>query len=110
MGWDKIPVHVVDLADSVRGQVHENMVRKNFMVSEIIAIKRALEPEVKAESRQRMLSGKPTPNWRRGETRDIIAKFAGISHGTLQKIEAVVKAASLGTGRSPFSPMRRYSC
>ena len=41
------------------------MIRKDFTPSEMVAVKRALEPEVKAESEKRMKAGKslnPTIN------------------------------------------------
>src|SRR5438105_3773666 len=50
-----IPVHVVDLDSIVRGEWAENAFRKEFTPSEIVAIKRALEPRLKAEAKERQV-------------------------------------------------------
>src|SRR5262249_60596321 len=44
LGWATIPVSVVDLEAVARGEFAENAVRKDFTLSEAVAIKRALEP------------------------------------------------------------------
>lgn len=69
---------------------------KGFTASEIVAIKRALEPKVKAEAKERQ--GTRTDLGKQlsaesAESRDIIAKFVGVSHNTLSKMEKIVEAA-----------------
>ncbi len=51
--------------------------------------------KIAAEAQQRMLAGKsdPTQKSAEGETRDILAKMAGVSHDTLSKVEKLEKAA-----------------
>jgi ParB family chromosome partitioning protein len=49
----EIPVRVLDLDEIVRGELAENADRKDFLPSEIDAIRRALEPVEKAAARQR---------------------------------------------------------
>jgi ParB/RepB/Spo0J family partition protein len=44
LGWTEIAVTVVDLNEIARGEFAENAVRKDFTLSEAVAIKRALEP------------------------------------------------------------------
>jgi hypothetical protein len=44
LGWTKIPVTVVDLAEIVRGEHAENEQRKDFTLSEAVAIKRRSSP------------------------------------------------------------------
>lgn len=44
LGWTEIPVSVVDLYQAARGEAHENFVRKDLLPSEIVALKRAIEP------------------------------------------------------------------
>lgn len=44
LGWREVPVRVVDLDDVVRGEHDENVVRKDFLPSEAVAIAKALEP------------------------------------------------------------------
>ena len=53
LGWSEIPVSVVDLDAVVRGEFAENAVRKDFTLSEAVAIKRALEPMEKAAAKER---------------------------------------------------------
>ncbi|MGB6591250.1 MAG: ParB/RepB/Spo0J family partition protein, partial [Candidatus Nitrosopolaris sp.] len=55
----EIPAHVVNLDDIVKGEISENTQRKDFSLEEIIQIKKAVEPEIKTESKKRKLSDKP---------------------------------------------------
>src|SRR5262249_36494954 len=48
LGWAEIPAIVVDLDNIARGEFAENAIRKDFTLSEAVAIKRALEPLEKA--------------------------------------------------------------
>jgi ParB-like chromosome segregation protein Spo0J len=103
LGWTDVPVTVVDLDDIVRGELAENAERKDFLPSEIDAIRRALEPIEKAAAKARMSEGGgdqrsadrvgkiSTPD--AGKTRDKIGAFAGVSGRTVEKIAAVVDAA-----------------
>jgi hypothetical protein len=97
LGWQDIPVTVVELADIVRGEFAENAMRKDFLPSEIDAIRRALEPIEKAAARERTQVGRPPggkfPRGQTGKTRDKIGSFAGISGRTVEKIAEVVRAA-----------------
>ena len=79
------------LADIVRGELAENAIRKNFLPSEIDAIRRAMEPAEKAAATSRKVYGRSAPN--AGETRDKIGEFAGVSGRTVEKIRDVVEAA-----------------
>jgi N6-adenosine-specific RNA methylase IME4 len=95
LGWPTIPAHVVDLAEIVRGEFSENAFRKDFLPSEIDAIRRALAPLEKAAAKARMSAGGKgvvisTPS---GKTRDKIGAFAGVSGKQVDKIAAVVAAA-----------------
>jgi hypothetical protein len=96
LGWGKVPVHIVPLKDLAKGELHENTVRKDFTIEEIVAIKRALEPKLKEEAEKRMKAGRPcaeSAQGMRGKTRDITVKFVGVSHDTLAKMEKIVEAA-----------------
>jgi ParB/RepB/Spo0J family partition protein len=48
LGWTDVRVTVVDLDKITRGEFAENAIRKDFVPSEIDAIRRALEPVEKA--------------------------------------------------------------
>jgi N6-adenosine-specific RNA methylase IME4/ParB-like chromosome segregation protein Spo0J len=103
LGRTEIPVTVVDLDNIVRGELAENAERKDFLPSEIEAIRRALAPIEKAAAKERMAVGGgdqrgadrvgkiSTPDT--GKTRDKIGAFAGVSGRTVEKIADVVAAA-----------------
>jgi N6-adenosine-specific RNA methylase IME4 len=98
LGWTEIPVNVVDLDAVVRGEFAENTVRKDFTLSEAVAIKRALEPLEKAAAKERQ--GTRTDQHpekfstgARGRALDKVANVVGKHRTTLAKAEAVVDAA-----------------
>ena len=53
LGLREIPVTEVNLAEVVRGELAENAARKDFLPSEIEAIRRALQPGEKAAAKER---------------------------------------------------------
>jgi hypothetical protein len=87
----------VNLADIVRGEFAENSERKDFLPSEIDAIRRAMEPKEKAAAKERMKKGgrgkKGAKVSQPLRTTDKIGSFAGVSGRTVEKIAAVVEAA-----------------
>ena len=91
LGWTDIPVRVVHLDEIVRGELAENAERKDFLPSEIHAIRKAMAPEMAEKATSRKLSGRSADN--AGETRDKIGAFAGRSGRTVEKITKVVAAA-----------------
>jgi ParB-like chromosome segregation protein Spo0J len=102
LGWTDVPVTVVDLLQAARGEAHENFVRKDLLPSEIVALKRAIEPIERREARQRQGSradlchpgttsecqGAST-----GDARDNIARYLRVGRTTIERAEAVVEAA-----------------
>jgi ParB family transcriptional regulator, chromosome partitioning protein len=50
LGWTDIQVTVIDIAEIVLGEYAENEVRKDFTLSEAVAIKRTIEPAFVAEA------------------------------------------------------------
>src|SRR6202162_162047 len=98
LGWDDLPVTVVDLYQAARGEAHENLVRKDLLPSEIVALKRAIEPLERRAARQRQ--GRRADLWHpatmaegQGDTRDKIARYLGVGRTTIERAEAVVDAA-----------------
>lgn len=93
LGWSKVPVTVIDLDKIVRGEFAENTHRKNFTLSEAVAIKRTLEPLERAEAKKRMRAGKPSEKFSEGNALDKIAAVVGKHRTTIAKAEAIVDAA-----------------
>lgn len=93
LGWTEIPVNVINLADIVKGEVAENLIRKDFTASEIAAIKKALEPLEKAQAEERKKAGIPAAESDKGRVDDRIASAVGMSRDSLSKIETIAKAA-----------------
>ena len=54
LGWKTVPVTVTNIDEIIRGEFAENAHRKDFLPSEIDAIRRALEPAERAAARNRM--------------------------------------------------------
>lgn len=97
LGWENIPVRMISLKDPMRAQIEENVLRENFTVSEMVAVKRYYEPKIKAEADKRMKAGKIQPRGKfpQGKTRDIIARTLGVSGRHLEKAEDIVEAAEV---------------
>jgi ParB-like chromosome segregation protein Spo0J len=63
LGWTEIPVNIVDLEAVTRGEFAEHAVRKDFTLSEAVAIKRALEPLEKITAKERHLGTAAASAW-----------------------------------------------
>src|SRR5262245_26619320 len=100
LGWKEISVTIVDLNEVARGEYTENTFRKDFTLSEAVAIKRALEPKERAAAKKRQVIGgklKASANLAgasKGDARDKIAAFTGVKRTTLAKAEAIVDASA----------------
>jgi N6-adenosine-specific RNA methylase IME4 len=102
LGWPEVPVTVVDLYQAARGEAHENFVRKDLLPSEIVALKRAIEPLERREARQRqgeradLCHPATVAECQRtdaGDARDRISRYLGVGRTTIERAEAVVEAA-----------------
>jgi N6-adenosine-specific RNA methylase IME4 len=98
LGWPEVPVTVVPLKEIARGEWAENAVRKDFTLSEAVAIWRSLEPELRAAARERqgtrtdLLPAKLAES-ERGDSRDKAARFTGFGRTSMEKAKAIVAAA-----------------
>jgi ParB family chromosome partitioning protein len=104
LGWDKVPVTVVDIDKVVSGEYAENVFRKAFTPSEIVAIAAAIEPieRAKAKQRQGQRTDKHLEKFSRsstGRALDKVATVAGTSRPTLLKARAVVDAGQADPAR-----------
>jgi N6-adenosine-specific RNA methylase IME4 len=98
LGWAEVPVTIVDLLQAARGEAHENFVRKDLLPSEIVALKRAIEPLERREARERQgsradISPAAVVAEGAGDTRDKIARYLGVGRTTIERAETVVEAA-----------------
>lgn len=101
LGWESIPVTVVDMADVVRGELSENTVRKDFTPSELVAIGAAVEELERAKAKARQTAnlkrGRHAPvvetSHDGGKTRDKIAAYGGVSGKTYERAKDIVEAA-----------------
>jgi hypothetical protein len=98
LGWKEVPVNVVPIDDIVLGEYAENAYRKDFLPSEIDAIRREIEPVEKTAAQERQKAtqfggaGKlPAPE--KGRARDKIGTAVGISGKSVDKIAFVMDAA-----------------
>ena len=57
LGWTTIPVHVVDLEEVIRGEFAENVHRKDFSPSELVAIGQEVERIERERARWRKAHG-----------------------------------------------------
>jgi ParB-like nuclease domain len=96
-GNEDIPVRIIDLDEIGRGELAENTDRKDFLPSEIDAIRRALEPIEKAAAKERQGSRNDLretfPEVGEQRARDSVGAFAGVSGRTVEKIAHVMRAA-----------------
>jgi N6-adenosine-specific RNA methylase IME4/ParB-like chromosome segregation protein Spo0J len=96
--WADVPVTIVDLYQAARGEAHENFVRKDLLPSEIVALKRAVEPLERKAARERQgsradLCSSAEGAEGQGDARDRIARYLGVGRTTIERAEAVVDAA-----------------
>jgi N6-adenosine-specific RNA methylase IME4 len=94
--WQNVPVRVVDLKRIIDGEHAENAHRKDFLPSEVKAIRRAMLPAERAKAKERHGGdhrGNPGKFPALGQARDRIGAFAGLSGRTVEKIAEVVDAA-----------------
>jgi len=91
LGWERVPVRVVDLDDIEAGQVAENVDRQPFLPSEIAEIVEAMWDR-EANPRGRPSKEKVEnchlfePGHDKGKTRDKVARHCGVSGRQVQKI------------------------
>jgi N6-adenosine-specific RNA methylase IME4/ParB-like chromosome segregation protein Spo0J len=102
LGWRVIPARVIDL-DELRAEHDENVVRQDFLPSEAVGIKRAMEELERQRARDRMseggklskkgmITGGKIPPLKKGKTRDKLAAHVGMSYKTLRRAEEILIA------------------
>lgn len=100
------PAMLADLPFELQAEISENLFRKDFLPSEIDAIRRRCEALLKIQAKKNQAAAGPSsgrgakrsgggnfPQALKGKTRDKIGAFAGVSGRTIEKIAAIVDAA-----------------
>ena len=97
LGWKKVAVTILDLDRIVRGEAAENILRKSFRPSEMVAIARALEPMMRREAKERQgRRNDLCENFAEvdaGRVLDKLGQRVGVSGRSLEKMMAIVDAA-----------------
>ena len=104
LGWEETPVNVVDLKEIIKGEFAENIIRKDFTPSEMVAIKRAIEPDIREAAKERQKEHGGTAPGKSGNTcadsaqvkgkaRDKVSQFLKVGRTKLKEAEEIVKAA-----------------
>ena len=94
LGWTEVPTTIVNLDDIIKGEFHENTVRKGFTLSERVAI--LLEIEKKRLGHRQKKDSKLESFQRENKDKrsvDIVAKYTGVSQGQLAKEKKIVEMA-----------------
>jgi N6-adenosine-specific RNA methylase IME4 len=97
LGWQEIPARVVDIGAIVLGEQAENIDRKDFNMSERVAIGAAVEAELgnrRGQRTDKQLVEKIPQVTPGAKTRDVAARKAGFGNGkTYEQAKAVVAAS-----------------
>jgi ParB-like chromosome segregation protein Spo0J len=97
LGWQDIPVTVVDLDAIIRGECDENQKRKDWTPTEAVAIAKELEPLEREAARERQgaRNDKLPVDFTGGSgaAMDKVADAVGMSRPTLTKAQQIVEAA-----------------
>jgi N6-adenosine-specific RNA methylase IME4 len=101
------PAMLADLPFELQAEISENLFRKDWTPSEIDAMRRRCEPFLRAQAKRNQASAGPSsgrgakrsgagkfPEPVKGQVRDKIGAFAGVSGRTVEKIAAIVDAAA----------------
>lgn len=94
LGWNEIPVTVVNLDNIVKGEFHENAVRKEFTLSERVAILEEVERQRIGHRTEKGVKFTPFQEEEKDKkSRDIVAQYTGVSNVQLSKEKKIVEAA-----------------
>jgi ParB family chromosome partitioning protein len=59
LGRTEIPAHIVNMEEILKGEISENVQRKDFSWEEIIEIKKTIEPEIRKEAEKECMQENP---------------------------------------------------
>jgi DNA methylase/ParB-like nuclease domain len=98
LGWKNVPVTILNIKEIIAGELHENVARKDFTMSERIAILEEIERQRIGHktSKTKGKGDKLTPfqlQYKARKSRRIVSEFTGVSEGQLSKEKLMVRAA-----------------
>jgi len=94
LGKEDIPARKISIDNIIAGEYHANVFRKDFTPLELADIGRKLEPELREKARKRQTRGSGNfPEGEKGQVRDQVGDFFGVSGKTYEKTKFVAAAA-----------------
>lgn len=87
LNYKIIPVTIINLENNIKGEIDENMERKNFTPSEIYEIDKLIENKQGKRTDKQLLSISD-----RSSKREISNKITGVSHDTRSKIRKIIES------------------
>jgi hypothetical protein len=116
LGRQTILARTLDIRSILEGEYDENETRKDFTISEKVALARAIEKELKGRNRRPPKSPEPVPDLQKGETRDLVAERVGLGTGrTYDHAKAVVDngtpelVAAVDAGEVAIKPAAEFA-
>lgn len=114
LGWESVPVTVLEVADLLSAERDENAARKDFTPTEAVAIGRLIEERERPAAQKRKLEGSarggsragPVEKTEPGCVREIAARAVGMGASKYDKAKAVVAAAEADPDRFGDLPER----
>ncbi|WP_052764132.1 ParB/RepB/Spo0J family partition protein [Microvirga massiliensis] len=117
LGRETIPARVLDIESILEGEFDENETRKEFTVSERVALARAIEKELEGrQGRPTTKTVEPVPGFVKGHTRDLVAERVGLGSGkTYENAKTVVAkgapelVAAVDEGKVAIKPAAEFA-
>jgi ParB-like chromosome segregation protein Spo0J len=92
LGWTEIPFTLVPIQDIIKGEFYENVIRKDFTVSERVAILEEIERQRIGHKLAKGDKLSPFQKQEKGKkSRDIVARYTGIGPVQLSKEKKIVQ-------------------
>jgi ParB/RepB/Spo0J family partition protein len=102
LGWKEVPVIILNIKEMVAGELHENFARKDFAMSERIAILEEIERQRIRHKVSKIKGDNLSPfqlQHKTKKSRSIVSEMTGISEGKLSKEKLIVRAARDNPGK-----------
>ena len=93
------PMRFIDRNDAVLWAARHQMGQRNLSPFQRCELVAHLEPLIQADARKRQSCGKSLPGAEKGQTREIMARMAGVSHGNWDKVKFILEKADGETKR-----------